>query len=372
MVLRLEKEKKQSNKRTKETKRTGARKKMENIPADLLKNGGLDYEKLKEQGFSVGPMTSSDVFQIIKNSVQNYFQQSGKEFHSFLEELKQGKTSAIVMALLTALFGAWFGYLVFSHMFLSEPKPKKRDEKPAEPIVLRDFTIEQLKEYDGTEGKPIYVGLCGDVFDVNEAASYYGPGASYCCFAGRNATRAMAKYCFDEVELANPETSDLGPFERSMLTDWYNKYKYFKCYPIVGKLVYPKKDVTLTKEELLTFKGTDMPVPEGRIDAPIYIALRGKIFDVSFGGKEMYGEGGPYNRFVGKDVSRALAKMSFEPADIDSTDLSDLTADQLKTLQQWEDKLEKVKKYPIVGRVVAVKPAVSGTEEGETAQNLSQ
>ncbi len=71
---------------------------------------------------------------------------------------------------------------------------------------------------------------------------------------------------------------------------------------------------------------------------------------MSFGGIEMYGSGGPYNRFAGRDASRALAKMSFEAADVNSTDLSDLTPAERKVLQDWDKRFTDGKKYPVVGR----------------------
>lgn len=40
-------------------------------------------------------------------------------------------------------------------------------------------------------------------------------------------------------------------------------------------------------------------------------------------------------------------QMSFEAADAESRDLSDLTEQQLKTLGEWEAKLDS--KYPVVG-----------------------
>jgi membrane-associated progesterone receptor component len=66
----------------------------------------------------------------------------------------------------------------------------------------------------------------------------------------------------------------------------------------------------------------------------------------------MYGEEGPYHIFAGIDASRALAKMSFKPEDLNSTDLSDLTEEQKKTLDDWETKFISVRKYPVVGKLV--------------------
>merc|ERR1719203_136320 len=92
-------------------------------------------------------------------------------------------------------------------------------------------------------------------------------------------------------------------------------------------------------------------LPKGYATAPIYVALKDKVFDASFGGVTMYGPGGPYHKFAGKDVSRALAKMSFAPEDLDNTDISDLTEKQIKVLDDWIKTYEEKKMYPIIGRL---------------------
>jgi len=65
----------------------------------------------------------------------------------------------------------------------------------------------------------------------------------------------------------------------------------------------------------------------------------------------MYGKDGPYNRFAGKDASRALALMSFDPNDAANPDISDLEEKQVKVLHDWVKKFEENKGYPIVGRL---------------------
>lgn len=55
----------------------------------------------------------------------------------------------------------------------NEPNQPKRLEKMAK----RDFTREQLKEYDGVKSNGrILIGVLGRVFDVSAAHQFYGPG----------------------------------------------------------------------------------------------------------------------------------------------------------------------------------------------------
>nr|KAJ0219135.1 hypothetical protein LSAT_V11C300109830 [Lactuca sativa] len=57
-----------------------------------------------------------------------------------------------------------------------------------------ELTLDQLKQYDGTDpSNPIYIGVKGRIFDVSTAKSFYGPGGSYAMFAGKDASRALAK-----------------------------------------------------------------------------------------------------------------------------------------------------------------------------------
>jgi membrane-associated progesterone receptor component len=70
-----------------------------------------------------------------------------------------------------------------------------------------------------------------------------------------------------------------------------------------------------------------------------------------------YGPGGPYALFAGKDASRALAKMSFEPQDL-TGDVSGLGPFELSALQDWEYKF--VSKYVKVGSIKTVAPLEEG------------
>ncbi len=303
--------------------------------------------------------------------------------------IKEGKLSMLTMLVVTALvvfvFSATFIELVLKLLNRAEyldnggkartthSAGNKEEEEEEEAIELRDFTIEQLRVFDGRpvvspvggppgagagspkngeepEPGPIYISLRGNVYDVTSAADFYGPGQAYHCMAGREASRALAKLSFEEEDLSSTDLSDLGPFARETLDGWEEKFIHYKCYPVVGKCVFDKTMVPpytykagaslaslpkYTVEDIAPFTGTT-PVSadstaassssssssrssgSSRINPPIYLGICGMVLDVSFGGTAMYGPGGPYHRFAGKDASRCLAKMSFKPEDIDS------------------------------------------------------
>ncbi|KJZ73289.1 hypothetical protein HIM_07293 [Hirsutella minnesotensis 3608] len=96
---------------------------------------------------------------------------------------------------------------------------------------------------------------------------------------------------------------------------------------------------------------------DGRDGRQVYLAVRGRVFDVS-SGRNFYGPGGPYENFAGRDASRGLACGSFDEdmltKDLDGPldTLADLGPDELEALQGWEERFSE--KYDVVGRLVAV------------------
>ncbi|XP_077094596.1 neudesin [Siphateles boraxobius] len=107
-----------------------------------------------------------------------------------------------------------------------------------------------------------------------------------------------------------------------------------------SKIKSASKPVRLfTEEELQRYDGSE----DGQ---PIYMAIKGVVFDVTTG-KEFYGKGASYNALVGKDSTRAVAKMSLDPADL-THDTTGLTENQLQSLEQIFKGTYKAK-YPIVG-----------------------
>jgi len=253
--------------------------------------------------------------------------------------------------------------LLGHHWMNARPPPVVADkEDKEEPDPPRNFTSIQLAHFDGKkdekmgDDKPVYLSVNGTVFDVSDGRHFYGPGGPYEAFAGHECGVALAKMSFDTAhldDLAGCEKLNAG--EKTELVGWIEKFTYYRNYPIKGRLVPDEKLITLstrilTKGDLEKNAG-DGEVPEGYAAAPIYVGAGDKVFDTSFGGVEFYGPGGGYNRFAGKDVSRALAKMSFEPADTENTSIDDLEDKQKKVLEDWIKTFEEKKKYPVVGRL---------------------
>ncbi|KAJ4834338.1 Bifunctional protein GlmU [Turnera subulata] len=98
-----------------------------------------------------------------------------------------------------------------------------------------EFTASQLREYNGTDpSKPIYVAIKGRVFDVSTGKTFYGPGGSYEMFAGRDASRALAKMSKNEEDIS-ASLDDLTDKEKDVLADWERKFE--AKYPVAGRVV---------------------------------------------------------------------------------------------------------------------------------------
>lgn len=49
-------------------------------------------------------------------------------------------------------------------------------EEVLPPMEKRDFTLEELKEYNGVSNPRILIAVNGKVFDVTRGKGFYGPG----------------------------------------------------------------------------------------------------------------------------------------------------------------------------------------------------
>jgi len=108
------------------------------------------------------------------------------------------------------------------------------------PVNERLFSEGWLAEFDGTMlGRPIYLAIDGDVYDVTMGAAYQ-PGGSYAILAGVDAARAFGTGCFK-----THRTHDLrGLTEKELrgVAHWKKFYEEHKDYYKIGRVSHPPID----------------------------------------------------------------------------------------------------------------------------------
>jgi membrane-associated progesterone receptor component len=236
-----------------------------------------------------------------------------------------------VAAILYAL-AAFVGYLlltVLRALFCPQPLPYRY-----EPAMVGDVTAEELAKHDGRDpSRALLLAVRGRVFDITEGRSFYGPGAPYAAFGGRECARALGRMAVDAAE-CTAELGDLTEKQLETLAGWERKLE--AKYRVVGRVVPAR---VFTAKELAAHDGAQ----EG---APIYLSVRGVVFDVT-AGRDFYGAGGAYP-FGGRECARSLAKFSTEVADC-SADLEGCSAAELDALADWTARFQS--KYAVVGRL---------------------
>ncbi|KAA3455842.1 membrane steroid-binding protein 2-like [Gossypium australe] len=135
----------------------------------------------------------------------------------------------------------WAIYYVVTGLFGSSDDHHQRSgafeeqmEPLPPPVQLGEISEEELKQYDGSDPKkPLLMAIKGQIYDVSQSRMFYGPGGPYALFAGKDASRALAKMSFEEQDLTG-DISGLGPFELDALQDW--EYKFMSKYVKVGTI----------------------------------------------------------------------------------------------------------------------------------------
>lgn len=107
-------------------------------------------------------------------------------------------------------------------------------------IEIQDFTPYKLSKFNGQDDPHVLIAVKGKVYDVTTGKGYYGPGGPYENFAGRDASRGLAKHSFDPDMLTPLDKpidtlKDLNAEEFEALDKWAEFFgeKYVFC----GKLV---------------------------------------------------------------------------------------------------------------------------------------
>ncbi|WOK98910.1 membrane steroid-binding protein 1-like [Canna indica] len=176
-------------------------------------------------------MAVAEAWEALKHAVEAYTGLSPATFFT-------------VLALAAALY-----YVVDGFFESRAPPQRARDAGEREaleplppPVQLGEITDEELRAYDGSDpNKPLLMAIKGQIYDVTQSRMFYGPGGPYALFAGKDASRALAKMSFELTDLTG-DISDLGPFELEALQDW--EYKFMSKYVKVGTI---KKSIPVSE-----------------------------------------------------------------------------------------------------------------------------
>eukprot|EP00741_Cyanophora_paradoxa_P022509 tig00021464_g21735.t1 len=122
-------------------------------------------------------------------------------------------------------------------------------------------------------------------------------------------------------------------------------YKYTEDHPEFFVRAPSEHNGTykFTAEELRYYNG------EQNKRAPLYVSIRGNVFDVSRGWKH-YAPGRPYHYFTGRDASRAFVTGCTEGECL-TENLDGLSAEELKAIDDWVEFYHKT--YKKVGILVS-------------------
>ncbi|XP_020247197.1 LOW QUALITY PROTEIN: membrane steroid-binding protein 1-like [Asparagus officinalis] len=145
-------------------------------------------------------------------------------------------------------------------------RSSRRCEPLPPPVQSGEVTEEELRAYDGSDPKkPLLMAIKGQIYDVTQSRMFYGPGGPYALFAGKDASRALAKMSFEEKDLTG-DISGLGPFELEALHDW--EYKFMSKYVKVGtvKKTVPVTDGSTSETAEASTQTTERGTAEGQAE----------------------------------------------------------------------------------------------------------
>ncbi|KAF9432098.1 hypothetical protein BGZ76_011266 [Entomortierella beljakovae] len=137
------------------------------------------------------------------------------------------------------------GYISYNYFAGSAaPAPQAPPRPKFPPLVFREYTPKELSEFDGrTDDTRILMAIQGKVFDVTRGRNFYGPDGPYGNFAGRDASRGLAKNSFDK-DMITPidgpidTLEDLKDDEKESLAEWALHFE--SKYQLVGKFIENK------------------------------------------------------------------------------------------------------------------------------------
>lgn len=144
------------------------------------------------------------------------------------------------------------GYLLYKIFKADETQDISMDAEPTglAPMKKKDFTVAELREYDGVKNERILLAVNGKVFDVtNRGKAFYGPNGAYGIFAGRDASRGLALFRLDKDVIKDEydDLSDLEPSDMEGVREW--EMQFMEKYDFVGRLLKDGEEPTDYSDE---------------------------------------------------------------------------------------------------------------------------
>ncbi|XP_060065251.1 membrane-associated progesterone receptor component 1-like [Ylistrum balloti] len=171
---------------------------------------------------------------------------TGSIMSRFVSELLGSPLNIVLLGICAFLL-----YKIVSSNRQSAAPPPQEPELPR--MKKRDFTLEQLREYDGKgqDGR-VLVAVNTKVFDVTRGKRFYGPGGPYAVFAGRDASRGLALFSLTEEAIKDEfdDLSDLTSMQMESVREW--EMQFTEKYDYIGRLLRPgeePRDYTDTEDE---------------------------------------------------------------------------------------------------------------------------
>eukprot|EP01135_Chromosphaera_perkinsii_P007557 Nk52_evm13s914 gene=Nk52_evmTU13s914 len=112
---------------------------------------------------------------------------------------------------------------------------------------MKNMRLEDLAQYNGENGYPIYVSLLGKVYDVQGGEKHYGKNGPYHMLAGKEITRFLTLATADD--LATMEVDVDNPFDGvteehfESLKRWILLFERHGEYARVGTVPYARRMV---------------------------------------------------------------------------------------------------------------------------------
>ncbi|XP_015509767.1 membrane-associated progesterone receptor component 1 [Neodiprion pinetum] len=155
---------------------------------------------------------------------------SGSLFTNVISEIFTSPINLVLVGIIALLV-----YKIIKHKTKVEAPIHVEPELPK---LKRDFTVEQLKQYDGNgPDKRILMAVNGSVYDVTRGRRFYGPGGPYAAFAGRDASRGLATFSVVPGTDEYDDLSDFNSVEMDSVREWEEQFK--EKYEYVGRLLKP-------------------------------------------------------------------------------------------------------------------------------------